>query len=293
MKKIILYLGFLFITHSLSGAFENKISSSNLSVQQEAEAEKKIRAAVEEALRSFDIDPKTCTIVMIEPSKTSGLCSSDTRTIAIDKELEGCALDYVAYHEVAHLYDQIDHKARSVGRCATALGFALPILVRSTCHKDAMSGAEGLKTLVCATLGVCSAVVAFRILGEGYCYGKGELRADRLAVEHLLKAKRFAPIVYILARKLYCMAEGEKSGGHHPSYEVECRNILQCLRDSSFDITFIEDEGTLNSLQELNLFQKKEALSYKPQTIICLLKGKACLALATSSLKLDRKILAL
>lgn len=100
---------------SSSNTSSPSTSSTTTTTSDRTADDKIIIDAVKRALRSFNIDPNSISITVEDVKDNFALSDTTKKTIIMPrgpcrKEEEVCALDYVAFHEAAHHYDQINQK---------------------------------------------------------------------------------------------------------------------------------------------------------------------------------------
>jgi hypothetical protein len=167
----------------------------------------RIYDAVFWALRNYNIDPSTITVILRPKQETDngGHCNSITRTICIDETLgenktSDDALNYVIHHEIGHL---VDRGLQKINEARIEAG-------------DQWNKEKELE-----------------------CYRQGELRADLLAVKYLIDANLYTPIVCRLIVLLENIAKGTvRNSDTHPTCCEEYTNIAQYLIDHNYKINF-------------------------------------------------------
>jgi hypothetical protein len=299
MKKVIIYMVFYaisFLCNPLAGmkvAHVGDVITTDLLPAKtrttavdyiDGNGTQRIREEVKEALRSVETDPDTVTVLIGPELGVQGTCDSINRIICVDESLgapeRASQRSATIYHEAYHLVDQIDQKAALAGFFCSALGFTASVIARLCFSENSLT--SGLwKIGLFAALGACAGYVAFKTLGgETYCYRQGELRADRGAIEHLLKDKKYTPVVTMLATELADMSKmGDKGNrGNHPSYSIECANVIKSIHDNHCSISVVEKETSLNTLEKICKYP------YKPKTGIFLLRDGQPVALAVTRL---------
>lgn len=213
----------------------------------------KTRAAVEKALKAFEIPAESVKIFGFrDNSDTGGWANSDRKIIAMAEDID-CPhfLTYASFHEAAHIKDEATRKGPlyanyfyQTAALTSALGISAPFLGKAIKAKTMSSffyHAAIFSTLFQITNFSFWLSNFYSNVARPWSSEQAEYRADKMACEKLIALGAIAPIVSHLARlKLKEKYEGYARTNDHPPARLEFNNVKRTLKKHGYDV-FVKD----------------------------------------------------
>lgn len=249
MKRILLSAALLSIT-SLSFAMQMQLH----------EPSERTRKYVEQALKAFEIPLASVTVYGFTPPGSEtllGIASSEEGYIALNENTKSeLGVQYVSFHETAHIKDEIHKKIDSHAKYLTAtsvLGyFALSVKAFGNLQKTIQP--RFLKPLSY----VANGIFGFYCLGNWihsnisvpWAHEQAEYRADKMAIEKLLSINEISPILM----QLYSKKEAKKRLGNqrvygHPPADLEYKAMKKTIQNHGYEVKKYRPTDAPNDLK--------------------------------------------